>query len=364
MADRKSEVVNAFETTLAATVNPSDASALLTTISGLQFPIYLALDPDVPGKREIVRAESAIGTTIALSERYLEGSALPSGITHDAGAIVRAVVAAQFVEDLHDRIDALTDHGAHTGLTDDDHTQYLTVARHDTQSRHQPGTSIGTAIAGPSLPGDSNAEGVATSFSRSDHRHSREQHGSAQHAVGTVVPAGTPGSSAPGDAPSAGVATTAARSDHVHGREVGAFVGARVHSSVATVPENVYTPIPWSTEVLDSDGFWTAGAATRFTVPAGKAGKYLVNGQIVLSASTGATVGVRIRKNATTTMAEAQVPNDSNTSPSCVVTSILDLAVGDFITLDALHDFVGADRSIVGGAATPLSFFELVRLGA
>ena len=36
----------------------------------------------------------------------------------------------------------ITDHGALTGLGDDDHTQYLNTTRHDTTARHTLGTVV------------------------------------------------------------------------------------------------------------------------------------------------------------------------------------------------------------------------------
>lgn len=72
----------------------------------------------------------------------------------------------------------------------------------DTWSRSDHKHSIQAAIAGTIEPDDAAAEGVATSFARSDHK----------HAIG----AGTPGSITPDDAAAEGIATSFARSDHKH----------------------------------------------------------------------------------------------------------------------------------------------------
>jgi hypothetical protein len=142
-------------------------------------------------------------------------------------------------------------------------------------------------------------------------------------------------------------------------------VAVRVHSSAATVPENTWTPIPWSTEVFDTDGFWDAAAPTKFTVPSGKAGKYLVNGQVMLAVGADGTQQLtRIRKNATTSMAEAQHIRNTTTAPTTPLISIVDLAAGDFLTFDVQHDTTGTDPAVVSGAAQPLSFFEMFRIGA
>lgn len=135
MADRKSNYTNAFETTLTATLDGLGTLAVCADVSGLVAPGYLCIDPDDPAKREYVRFSVVSSPNLTLSERYLTGSAQGAGITHDSGAVVRMVPLAQAFEDIHDRIDAvdasiISDHGALSGLGDDDHPQYLQDAEH------------------------------------------------------------------------------------------------------------------------------------------------------------------------------------------------------------------------------------------
>lgn len=112
MADRDSNLANAFETELTAELGPTGLSvAVPSTGNGPPSPCYLVIDPDNVAKREYVYFDGAFtGTsfvTTSLTNRYLAGSAAPSGITHSIGAKVRCVPTKQHFDDLHDRIDAV-----------------------------------------------------------------------------------------------------------------------------------------------------------------------------------------------------------------------------------------------------------------
>lgn len=112
MADRDSNLANAFATTLSAQMDPTDLTAtVVTTSGGPVSPCYLVIDPDDAAKREYVYFDGTFtGTTFVTSStgnRYLSGSAAGSGLTHLVGAVVRCVPAKQHFDDLHDRIDAV-----------------------------------------------------------------------------------------------------------------------------------------------------------------------------------------------------------------------------------------------------------------
>lgn len=152
MSDRETNLANAFETTLTASMGPTALTATVATTSGgPASPALLVIDPDDPAKREVVYFNGTFtGTTFTMTtvaSRYQAGSAAGSGITHDVGAVVRSAPLAQHIEDLNDRVDKHThaggttgmvlttsiDHGAISGLSDDDHAHYLNRARHKSQ---------------------------------------------------------------------------------------------------------------------------------------------------------------------------------------------------------------------------------------
>ena len=138
MANRKSNLTNAFETTLAAELSSVAPSMTLDDPTGLSAPFYLVIEPDSPTQREYVYCDAVSGKIVDLTERYLSGSAAGSGLTHPVGSVVRMAAFAQNITDLHDRADDLQaqlnasgHHGTLGGLADDDHSQYLNTARHD-----------------------------------------------------------------------------------------------------------------------------------------------------------------------------------------------------------------------------------------
>lgn len=138
----------------------------------------------------------------------------------------------------------VTDHGNLTGLSDDDHTQYLLVSGTRAMSgdldmgtqaitnvglvdgvdisahasRHLPGGVDALTTAAPVviLAGAAQSAGTAASFSRSDH----------QHGVNSAAP------STIGVANSEGTAQTVSRTDHVH--DHGSQTSGTLHAAVTT----------------------------------------------------------------------------------------------------------------------------------
>jgi hypothetical protein len=137
MANQETEILTSYESTLTAEMDSTTTVATVAaigTITGSYAgtnPFYLVIEPDSNTQREVVMFTGVSGLQFTGASRYQDGSAAASGLTHPVGSVVRAVAVGQMWHDVHDRVDAL-DHGADlAGLADDDHTQYLTVARHD-----------------------------------------------------------------------------------------------------------------------------------------------------------------------------------------------------------------------------------------
>lgn len=126
MTAQRTTLTNAYETTLSAQLDGTSLSMTVNDATGLDDSsnFYLVIDPESATKREYVECSAVAGSVITITSRYLSGSAQGSGITHDSGAVVRMVPLAQHIEDIHDRVDGLGDHGSLAGLADNDHTQY------------------------------------------------------------------------------------------------------------------------------------------------------------------------------------------------------------------------------------------------
>ena len=354
MPDRETNLTNAFETTLVSEMSSVAGSMSLTDATGLAHPFYIVIEPDSVTQREYVYVSNLSGTTATVAERYLAGSAAPSGLTHPAGSVVRMAAMSQLFEDLNDRITALGvivadqgDHGGLSGLNDDDHGNYLNVARHDLTTRHLFGTSIASAMPTVSAVTDSGSQGTATSGSRSDHRHQREGFG-------------TPGDSAPGDVAAIGVANTVSRSDHKHGRESGGTGGEFVRVERTTEQSlAIGVAATWTVELADTDGFWTAGQPTRLTVPAGLGGTYLVlAGASIAQTGTDPAAQLIATRNIGGIGGSIRGPRINEMGiVGHALTGVMVLVPGDFLELS--YDAEGFGNTNFGRVG---SYFSMVRL--
>ena len=114
MADRETQIVNFYESTLAGLLASASTSTTLTTApttngttainaSGSSY-YYLVIDPDNSATREVVLVTASSGTTISAMTRDLEGRHT-SDPDHQAGTTVRMAVLAEHFEDMNDRLD-------------------------------------------------------------------------------------------------------------------------------------------------------------------------------------------------------------------------------------------------------------------
>jgi len=115
MADRETQIVNFYESTLAGLLASASTSTTLTTApttngttainaSGSSY-YYLVIDPDNSANREVVLVTASSGTTISAMTRDLEGRHT-SDPDHQAGTTVRMAVLAEHFADINDRVDA------------------------------------------------------------------------------------------------------------------------------------------------------------------------------------------------------------------------------------------------------------------
>ena len=127
------------------------------------------------------------------------------------------------------------------------------------------------------------------------------------------------------------------------------YVGCALNISTSTqsIATNTGTSILFDTEVIDTDGFHSTSVNTdRITIPAGKAGKYLVTAAITMSAnSTGARV-VNIAKNGSTAYGMT-FPATATGQSFGYITFIVDLAVSDYITASMVHT-AGTNLNVQG----------------
>jgi hypothetical protein len=119
MADQITNVANAFETTLSASLSATDLTINVDSTAGSpDLPFYLVLDPGVDATREIVLVDgSKTATSFVLSGLASRGVDGTTAIIHDFGAAVGIYPVAAHWKDINDRVDGVrTDLAVGTGL--------------------------------------------------------------------------------------------------------------------------------------------------------------------------------------------------------------------------------------------------------
>ena len=116
MTAQETNLFNAFETTLTATMGSSDTTFSVNAVADsypttLSAPFYIVINPDSATNREVVLVTAVdTGTkqlTTSVPNRYLPGSAASSGLSHSSGQTVRMAPLQQHIEDINDRVDTI-----------------------------------------------------------------------------------------------------------------------------------------------------------------------------------------------------------------------------------------------------------------
>jgi len=103
MVARETNLVNAFETTLAAQLASGGTSMNLTDDPGVDSPAYFVIDPDNDSNREVILWASGSNHAAATVTRDID-SKHGTDPTHASGTKVRLAVVKQHIEEAHDAI--------------------------------------------------------------------------------------------------------------------------------------------------------------------------------------------------------------------------------------------------------------------
>jgi hypothetical protein len=124
------------------------------------------------------------------------------------------------------------------------------------------------------------------------------------------------------------------------------FVGASVYNSAAqTIANNTYTALTFDTEQFDTNTFHsTATNTSRFTIPAGYAGKYLINGQVLADSNATGKRNFYFYINGVAYLFTTTVQG-STIEPSLTASWVANLAVADYVELFYFQNS-GASRTV------------------
>jgi hypothetical protein len=119
MADRATQIVNFYESTLASSLigasgtgttlaqapTTDGSSSISATLGNEDTWYYLVVAPDTAGSREVIVVKESSGTTITNVGRDIEGRYAATSLPeHTSGTIVRMAVVADHINDQNDRV--------------------------------------------------------------------------------------------------------------------------------------------------------------------------------------------------------------------------------------------------------------------
>ena len=131
-------------------------------------------------------------------------------------------------------------------------------------------------------------------------------------------------------------------------------------SANVSVSANVATAVPFNQESFDDESFHsTSTNPSRFTVPTGRAGKYLVIAHVVFGDAAESARTVQIRRGGTTIEAQGALVEAGN-GTTVEVSTILALSAGQYLEVVVTS---GAGVVVCGGGVQ-YTTFTMVRLGA
>ena len=138
------------------------------------------------------------------------------------------------------------------------------------------------------------------------------------------------------------------------------FVGASVsNSTTQAISNNTHTAVTWDTEEFDTDAFHsTATNTSRFTIPAGKGGKYLFNCSVRWDNNGSSDRILEIYKNGTIFAALDVLTGNY---PGYMVSRTLNLVATDYVELYVYQNSGGSRTLELGGIR---GWAELLYLGA
>ena len=138
-------------------------------------------------------------------------------------------------------------------------------------------------------------------------------------------------------------------------------VSCYLSGSNQTIANNTNEAVTLTDESFDSHGYHSSADNTKFIIPRGKGGKYLIIGQIAHAADTnGTTRACSIFKNGTMRGQTYSAPN-ATFDTVVQAQALLICSPGDYIQLMAYQNS-GASKGVVAGATE--SWMSMTYLGA
>ena len=141
-------------------------------------------------------------------------------------------------------------------------------------------------------------------------------------------------------------------------------VGASTYKSAnQSISSATWTAITFDTELFDTDTFHDNSTNnTRFTIPTGLGGKYLLTAQIAIGSNTVGARGMQYRKNGAAVSSPMFISTLTGFDMYYGNSAVLTATAGDYFELFTWQNSGGALNVI--GAASDQTTFQMIYLGA
>jgi hypothetical protein len=115
------------------------------------------------------------------------------------------------------------------------------------------------------------------------------------------------------------------------------FSGCSLYQSTGqSISSATQTDLTFNSELFDTDAYHSTSTNTaRITIPAGKGGFFLVTARVAFASNSTGTRGLWIRKNGNEIAFADSEPVSTGDLTTVQLSHIMDLAAGDFITMNA-----------------------------
>jgi len=162
---RRDYAGNAVPTTLTGAINTTDLSISINDATGwpsggASGKFFVTVDRGLSNEERILVA-SRTGTTLTVTAVGDRGVDDTAAATHGVGASIEHTFSAVDADEANQHI---------FDTVADSHVQYLNIARHDVEARHQFGAALGTPSAATDI-GTAAAAGTGDDPAREDHVH-------------------------------------------------------------------------------------------------------------------------------------------------------------------------------------------------
>ena len=140
----------------------------------------------------------------------------------------------------------------------------------------------------------------------------------------------------------------------------GCYLSKSANQSIAN---NTTTSITFDTEQYDTDGFHSTVTNTeRITIPVGKAGKYLIIGQLAYASNSTGNRYISLNKNGTINFGRVVLAAINGDVTWVIASTVLNLAEGDYVQMRADQSSGGSLNAL--GTAIDVTTFSATFLGA